>query len=111
MKGYFENPDETEKTIKDGWLCTGDIGVMESDGFFRIIDRLKDVILISGFNVYPKEIEDYVSGHPKILECAAIGIPDETTGEVVKLFIVKKDESLTEAEVQEFCKKELDDHK
>jgi long-chain acyl-CoA synthetase len=84
---------------------------MEPDGFFRIVDRLKDMILISGFNVYPNEIEEYISGHPKVLECAAIGIPHETAGEVAKIFIVKKDESLTEEEVNEFCKKGLTGYK
>lgn len=111
MKGYYKRPDATKKTIKDGWLCTGDVGVMEPDGFFRIVDRLKDMILISGFNVYPNEIEEYISGHPKVLECAAIGIPHETAGEVAKIFIVKKDESLTEEEVNEFCKKGLTGYK
>ncbi len=111
MKGYYKRPDATKKTIKDGLLCTGDVGVMEPDGFFRIVDRLKDMILISGFNVYPNEIEEYISGHPKVLECAAIGIPHETAGEVAKIFIVKKDESLTEEEVNEFCKKGLTGYK
>lgn len=112
MKGYYNRPDETAKVISsDGWLSTGDVGMMENDGFFSIVDRKKDMILVSGFNVYPNEIEEVLSGHPKILEVAAVGRPDEKSGEVVKVFIVKKDASLSEKEVIEFCKGNLTGYK
>ncbi len=111
MKGYYKKPDETAKVIKDGWLCTGDIGKMEPDGYFRIVDRMKDMILVSGFNVYPFEIEDIISNHPKVSEVAAIGVPHEKSGEVVKVFIVKKDKSLTEKEILDFCRKNLTGYK
>ena len=86
MKGYYNKPDETAKTVKDGWLYTGDIAIMEPDGYFRIVDRKKDMILVSGFNVYPNEIEDVLVTHPKVLEAAAIGIPDEKSGKVSKFY-------------------------
>jgi long-chain acyl-CoA synthetase len=111
MKGYYNRPDETAKTIVDGWLCTGDIGFMDEDGYFKIVDRKKDMILVSGFNVFPNEIEDVIVKHPKVLEAAAIGIPNEKSGEIVKLFVVKKDASLTEKEVIEFCRTELTGYK
>ena len=96
MAGYWERPDETAKVIdKNGWLATGDIGVMDELGFVRIVDRKKDMILVSGFNVYPNEIEAVVAMHPGVLECAAIGVPDAKSGEAVKLFVVKKDPALT----------------
>ena len=104
MKGYYNRPDATALAIKDGWLSTGDIGLMHPDGYFQIVDRKKDMILVSGFNVYPNEIEEVVVEHPKVLECAAIGIPDEKSGEVVKIFVVKKDQSLTEKELLEHCR-------
>lgn len=111
MLGYYNQPEETAKVIRDGWLCTGDIGLMEEDGYFRVVDRKKDMILVSGFNVYPNEIEDVVSAHPKVLECAAIGVPSERTGERVKLFVVKKDKSLNEDELMEYCRKNLTQYK
>ncbi len=111
MKGYYNRPDATAQTIKDGWLCTGDIGMMHPDGYFQIVDRKKDMILVSGFNVYPNEIEDVAIEHPKVLECAAIGVPDEKSGEVVKLFVVKKDNSLTEKELIEHCRSGLTGYK
>jgi long-chain acyl-CoA synthetase len=111
MKGYWNRPDETAKTIKDGWLCTGDMGFMHPDGYFQIVDRKKDMILVSGFNVYPNEIEDVLALHPKVLESAAIGVADEKSGEVVKVFIVKKDPSLTEAEVIAHCRENLTGYK
>jgi long-chain acyl-CoA synthetase len=111
MKGYWNRPDETAKTIKDGWLCTGDMGFMHPDGYFQIVDRKKDMILVSGFNVYPNEIEDVLAMHPKVLESAAVGVPDEKSGEVVKVFIVKKDPSLTEAEVIAHCRENLTGYK
>ena len=111
MKGYYNRPEATTDTIKDGWLCTGDIGVMQKDGFFKIVDRKKDMILVSGFNVYPNEIEDFVATNEKVLEVAAIGVEDEKSGEVVKIFVVKKDNSLKEKELIEFCKEGLTGYK
>ena len=112
MAGYWQRPDETAKVLaKDGFLRTGDIGVMDDKGFIRIVDRKKDMILVSGFNVYPNEVEQVVALHPGVLECAAIGVPDEHSGEVVKLFVVKKDPALTEQDVLEHCKRELTGYK
>ena len=111
MKGYYNRPDETAKTVRNGWLCTGDIGVMDADGFVKIVDRKKDMILVSGFNVFPNEIEDVISSHPKVLEVAAIGIPNDKSGEVVKVFVVKKDKSLTEDEVIQHCRQGLTGYK
>jgi long-chain acyl-CoA synthetase len=112
MAGYWQRPDETAKVIgKDGFLHTGDIGIMDEKGFIRIVDRKKDMILVSGFNVYPNEIEQVLAMHPGVLECAAIGVPDEHSGEVPKVFVVKKDPQLTEQDVLEHCKKELTGYK
>ncbi len=112
MKGYYNRPEETAKTItSDGWLCTGDIGKMGEDGFFQIVDRKKDMILVSGFNVFPNEIEEVVAGHPKVLEVAAIGIPDDKSGEVVKIFVVKKDKSLDKDELINYCRQNLTGYK
>ncbi len=112
MKGYWQRDDETAKVLgSDGFLYTGDVGVMDEKGFVRIVDRKKDMILVSGFNVYPNEIEQVVAMHPGVLEVAAIGVPDEHSGEVPKLFIVKKDPALTEAAVLAFCKEQLTGYK
>lgn len=112
MPGYWKRDDETAKVMTaDGYFKTGDIGIMNSDGFVKIVDRKKDMILVSGFNVYPNEIEEVVSQHPKVFEVAAIGIPDEKTTEAVKLFIVKKDQSLTEDEIIKFCRENLTNYK
>jgi long-chain acyl-CoA synthetase len=112
MKGYWQRPDETAKVLgPDGFLYTGDVGVMDEKGFVTIVDRKKDMILVSGFNVYPNEIEQVCSMHPGVLECAAIGVPDQHSGEVPKVFVVKKDPSLTEQDVLEHCKKELTGYK
>ncbi len=111
MMGYYNRPDETAKTIKDGWLYTGDVGYMDEDGFFYIVDRIKDMIIVSGFNVYPNEIEEVISRHPKVLEVAVIGIPDERCGEAVKAFIVKKDSSLSESEIKAHCRDNLTGYK
>lgn len=111
MQGYYNRPEETAKVLTDGWLKTGDIATMDPDGFFRIVDRKKDMILVSGFNVYPNEVEDVIAQHPKVKEVAAIGVPDEHSGEVVKVFVVKNDDSLTEKEVIEFAKKSLTNYK
>lgn len=112
MAGYWNKPEENEKTFFDGgWLRTGDVAKMDEKGFFYIVDRKKDMILVSGFNVYPNEIEDVVAQHPKVMEAACIGVDDEKSGEVVKIFVVKKDDSLTEKELIEFCRKELTGYK
>ena len=112
MAGYWQRPDETAKVLgPDGFLHTGDVGIMDERGFIRIVDRKKDMILVSGFNVYPNEIEQVVAMHPGVLECAAIGVPDEHSGEVPKVFVVKKDPQLTEQDVLELCKKELTGYK
>jgi long-chain acyl-CoA synthetase len=112
MKGYWQRPDETVKVLgPDGFLYTGDIGVMDAKGFVTIVDRKKDMILVSGFNVYPNEIEQVVAMHPGVLECAAIGVSDPHSGEVPKVFVVKKDPNLTEQDVLEHCKKELTGYK
>ncbi len=111
MQGYYNRQDETDKVLKNGWLHTGDVGVFDTDGYLKIVDRKKDMILVSGFNVYPNEIEDVLAKHPKILEVAAIGVPDEHSGEVVKVVVVKKDPSLTEKEVTDFARLSLTNYK
>ncbi len=111
MKGYFHNEAATADIIKDGWLCTGDIGFMDPEGFIKIVDRKKDMILVSGFNVYPNEIEEVVAMLPKVFESAAVGVKDDKSGEVVKLFVVKKDPSLTEEELIAHCKANLTAYK
>lgn len=112
MKGYYNKPEETAKTITaDGWLNTGDIGQLSEDGYLSIVDRKKDMIIVSGFNVYPNEIEDVVSLHPKVLECAAVGIKSEKSGECVKIFVVKKDKSLTSEELIQHCRENLTGYK
>jgi long-chain acyl-CoA synthetase len=112
MKGYWNNPGETSRVLgKDGFLATGDIAVMDEKGYVRIVDRKKDMLLVSGFNVYPNEIESVVAMHPGVLECAAIGVPDDHSGEVPKLFVVKKDPSLTEDEVRRHCEANLTGYK
>lgn len=112
MRGYWQRPDETAKVMTpDGYFRTGDLGFMNDDGYIKIVDRKKDMILVSGFNVYPNEVEDVMMGHPKVAECAAVGIPDTHSGEVVKLFVVKRDQSLTEDELKAFAKKNLTGYK
>ncbi|MGA9573752.1 MAG: AMP-binding protein [Lysobacterales bacterium] len=112
MKGYWQRPEATAEVLDaDGWLHTGDIAVMSESGYFKIVDRKKDMILVSGFNVYPNEIEDVLALHPKVLEVAAVGVPDEKSGEVVSIFVVKKDPSLTKEEVIDFCKENLTGYK
>jgi long-chain acyl-CoA synthetase len=112
MSGYWNRDDETAKVMTaDGFFKSGDIGIMNSDGFVKIVDRKKDMILVSGFNVYPNEIEDVIATHPKVFEVAAIGIPDAKSTEAVKVFIVKKDESLTAEEIIAFCRTELTSYK
>lgn len=112
MVGYWNRPDETEKVMtKDGFFRTGDIGVMDDCGFIKIVDRKKDMILVSGFNVYPNEVEDVITAHPKVIECGVIGVPDDHSGEVVKVFVVKKDASLTAEEVRAWAKENLTGYK
>ncbi len=112
MKGYWQRPEETAKVMtEDGWLRTGDIALMTEDGFFKIVDRKKDMILVSGFNVFPNEIEDVIASHPKVLEVAVIGVPDEKSNEAVKVFVVKSDASLTEKELRDYCKEQLTGYK
>jgi long-chain acyl-CoA synthetase len=112
MAGYWQRPDETARSMTaDGYFKSGDIGIRDAHGFFKIIDRKKDMILVSGFNVYPNDIEEAVSLCPGVLECAAVGVPDEKTGEAVKLVIVKKDPALTEVVVREYCKAKMTGYK
>jgi len=112
MAGYWNRPDETAKVMSaDGFFKTGDMGIMDENGYTKIVDRKKDMIIVSGFNVYPNELEEVVAAMPGVLEVAAIGIPDEKSGEVPKLFIVKKDEALTEKDVLDFCRKNLTGYK
>jgi long-chain acyl-CoA synthetase len=112
MVGYWNRPDETAKVMTaDGFFRTGDIGVMDADGFTKIVDRKKDMILVSGFNVYPNEIEEVIASHPGVLECAVIGVPDARTSEAVKAFIVKKDPNLTAEDVIKYCSTQLTAYK
>ncbi len=112
MAGYWQRPDETAKAMTaDGFFRTGDIGTADERGYFRIIDRKKDMILVSGFNVYPNELEEVVTQLSGVLECAAVGVADEKTGEAVKLVIVRRDPALTEADVRAFCNARLTGYK
>ena len=111
FSGYYNRPEETAKTMLDDWFKTGDVGVMNEDGFFKIVDRKKDMILVSGFNVYPNEIEDVVAQLPGVLEVACIGIPNEKSTEVVKIFVVKKDQNLTAEEITAYCRENLTGYK
>ncbi|UYO39166.1 long-chain fatty acid--CoA ligase [Rhodopseudomonas palustris] len=112
MSGYWNRPDETALVMTaDGFFRTGDIGVMSPDGFTKIVDRKKDMILVSGFNVYPNEVEEVVASHPGVLECAVIGVPDSRTGEAVKAFVVKKDPDVTAEDIIKFCHNELTNYK
>ncbi|MEZ9234511.1 long-chain-fatty-acid--CoA ligase FadD [Shewanella sp. 10N.286.52.A9] len=112
MQGYWQRPEETAKVIdKDGWLATGDIGYMDEKGFFFIVDRKKDMILVSGFNVFPNEVEDVIALHPKVIEVAAVGVPNEASGELVKVFVVAKDNSLTDSDIIKHCRHHLTGYK
>jgi long-chain acyl-CoA synthetase len=111
MQGYWNQPEETAKTIKEGWLYTGDVAVMDQDFMFRIVDRKKDLILVSGFNVYPNEVEEAITALDKVMEAAVIGVPDAKTGEAVRAFVVKRDESLTDQEVLAHCRTVLTGYK
>jgi long-chain acyl-CoA synthetase len=112
MAGYWQRPDETAKVMTaDGYFRTGDVGIMDERGYFRIVDRKKDMILVSGFNVYPNEVEDVITQMPGVLECAAVGVPDDKAGEAVKVVIVKKDPSVTESDVRSWCEANLTGYK
>jgi long-chain acyl-CoA synthetase len=112
MAGYWNRPDETAKVMTpDGFFKSGDIGIMDEHGYTKIVDRKKDMIIVSGFNVYPNEVEGVVAMHPGVVECAAIGVPDAKSGEAVKVFVVRKDPALTEAELMDFCKQHLTGYK
>jgi long-chain acyl-CoA synthetase len=112
MKGYWNSPEATaEVMLDDGWLKTGDIGRMDEKGFVFIEDRKKDMIKVSGFNVYPNELENVASLHPGVMEAAAIGVPDEETGEAIRLFIVRKDAALTEKDLRRFLRSQLTGYK
>lgn len=103
MKGYYKMPEETEVTIRDGWLYTGDLARMDDEGYIYIVDRKKDLILVGGYNVYPREVEEIIYNHPDVVEVAVLGVPDPDFGEAVKCFVVSKNLSLTEASLLEYC--------
>ncbi|RPH54334.1 MAG: long-chain-fatty-acid--CoA ligase, partial [Lysobacterales bacterium] len=111
MRGYWKRPDETEQVMIGEWLRTGDIGRIDEDGFVYIEDRKKDMILVSGFNVYPNEVESVAAAHPGVLEVAAVAQADERSGEVVALFVVRKDPNLTEQQLTDYCRSELTGYK
>jgi long-chain acyl-CoA synthetase len=112
MAGYWNHPAETAKVMTpDGFFKSGDVGVMDANGYVKIVDRKKDMILVSGFNVYPNELEGVIAAHPGVLECAVIGVPDETAGEAVKVFVVRKDPALTADQLMDYCKRELTGYK
>nr|WP_283125789.1 MULTISPECIES: long-chain-fatty-acid--CoA ligase FadD [Providencia] len=111
MKGYWNRPDSTAEILRDGWLATGDIAEIDSEGYIRIVDRKKDMIIVSGFNVYPNEVEDVISSHPDVVECAAVGVPSESTGEAVKVFVVSSNPNLTTNELKTFCRRSLTAYK
>jgi len=112
MAGYWNRPDETAKVMTpDGFFKSGDIGIMDADGYVKIVDRKKDMILVSGFNVYPNELEGVIAGHPGVLECAVIGVPDEHSGEAVKVFVVRKDPNLTAEQLMDYCKQQFTGYK
>jgi len=111
MKGYYNRQEATDEVLKDGWLATGDVACMDENGFFKIVDRKKDMIIVSGFNVYPNEIEEVVVSHDGVLEAAAIGIPHEASGEIVKIFVVRKDPNLTDADLIKHCRDNLTNYK
>ena len=111
MAGYWNKAEESAHALRDGWFLTGDIGVMDPDGYFRIVDRKKDMVVVSGFNVYPNEVEDCLALHSGILESAVIGVPDDSTGEAVKAYVVRRDPGLSEADIRAHCKQHLTAYK
>jgi acyl-CoA synthetase (AMP-forming)/AMP-acid ligase II len=112
MTGYYQQPEETQRAFTaDGFMRTGDIGIMDAQGFTRIVDRKKDMILVSGFNVFPNELENVISMCPGVIECAAVGIPDDKQGEAIKVFVVRSDVTLTEDDIDRYCRQNLTDYK
>ncbi|HEX6162589.1 MAG TPA: AMP-binding protein, partial [Vicinamibacterales bacterium] len=112
MQGYWQRPDESARVLKDGWLATGDIAKMDEDGYIQIVDRKKDMILVSGFNVYPNEVEAVVAAHPAVADTAVVGVPDDECGEIVVAFVTKKkDAAVTEDEIRQHCKQSLTGYK
>ena len=112
MLGYWQCPQETAKAMdSDGWFATGDIAVIREDGYLKIVDRKKDMIVVSGFNVYPNELEDVLYEHDDVMECAAVGVPDEVSGEIIKMFVVSESGKLTSDEVRDFCRLSLTAYK
>jgi long-chain acyl-CoA synthetase len=111
MQGYWQRPDETARVLKDGWLATGDVATIDDEGYLTIVDRKKDMILVSGFNVYPNEVEAVLAAHPGVAEVAVIGMPDETSGEAVCAFVVRKDPALTDTDLRDYCRKSLTAYK
>jgi long-chain acyl-CoA synthetase len=111
MHGYWKRPDETAKVFRDGWFATGDVATMDEEGYVQIVDRKKDMILVSGFNVYPNEVEAIIAKHPGVLDAAVVGVPDPLCGEAVVAFVAKKDPALTEEQVRQHCKQSLTNYK
>jgi long-chain acyl-CoA synthetase len=112
MKGYWNRPDETAQTLRGGWLYTGDIAKMDPDGYFQIVDRKKDMIIVSGFNVYPRDVEEVLYQHPKVLEACVAGIPDPKSGERVKAYVVlKPGQTATADELMDYCRQNLTGYK
>jgi long-chain acyl-CoA synthetase len=111
MPGYWHCPEKTAETLVDGWLHTGDIVKVDEQGYIKVVDRLKDMIIVSGFNVYPNELEQTLTTHPDVSQCAAIGVADPKAGEVVKMFVITSNPELTEAQVIQFCKKNMAGYK
>ncbi len=111
MQGYWQRPDATAETVVDGWLHTGDIARVEPDGFIRIVDRKKDMIIVSGFNVYPNEVENVMAGHPDVLECAVIGVPDAASGEAVKLIVVPRHSEVDSDQLRDYARANLTGYK
>jgi long-chain acyl-CoA synthetase len=111
MQGYWQRPDETARVLRDGWLATGDIAKMDDEGYIEIVDRKKDMILVSGFNVYPNEVEAVLLAHPGVTDAAVVGVPDDEYGEIVVAFVTKKDPALTEDIVRQHCKASLTGYK
>jgi long-chain acyl-CoA synthetase len=111
MEGYWQRPEETAKVLKNGWLYTGDVATMDADGYFQIVDRKKDMILVSGFNVYPNEVEAVLATHPGVAEVCVLGTPDPLCGEAVVAFVVRKDPSLTAEQLRLHAKTELTNYK
>jgi long-chain acyl-CoA synthetase len=111
MKGYWQRPDETARVLRDGWLATGDIARMDDEGYIFIVDRKKDMILVSGFNVYPNEVEAVIAEEPGIADVAVVGVPDDETGEIVVAYVVRTDPTITAEQVRQCCRRSLTNYK